>query len=140
MTTPHHQHALAHHEMLATSASSGATTVPLHCNVCPKKPDFSDVSHLLTHIASKSHLSNYFKLKVKSDSDAASKILLDEYNTWYEVWNLQDLMAERMNQKDKRKGNGSGVGTGAAAVGPPRARASGELLTSIHCRASGLES
>lgn len=96
----------------------GSAGIPLHCNVCPKKPDFSDVSHLLTHIASKGHLSNYYKLKIKAASDRAAQRVTEEYDAWYEDYNVQDLMGERMKQKEKRK---SSSGSGGAQ---PR-RASG---------------
>ena len=79
------------------------TSIPLHCNICPKKPDFSDVSHLLTHIGSKGHLSNYFTLKVKSTTHPISKRTLDQYDQWYEDWNVQDLMSERYDQKERKK-------------------------------------
>lgn len=86
-------------------------TIPLLCNICPKKPVFSDVSHLLTHIASKGHLSHYYKLKVRSSTDSASKQVVDAYDRWYSEWNVEDLMSERMTMKDKKK---------------PRARVSGD--------------
>lgn len=85
-----------------------ATSIPLHCNICPKKPDFSDVSHLLTHIASKGHLSHYYKMKVQASTDTASKQVVDEYDEWYDEWNVQDLMRERMNQKERKKGGANG--------------------------------
>lgn len=87
---------------------SAQPNIPLHCNICPKKPDFSDVSHLLTHVASKGHLSNYYKTKVRGSTDAAAQTLLDEYDEWYEENNVQDLMRERMNQKEKKSGAGGG--------------------------------
>ncbi|KAF2744116.1 hypothetical protein M011DRAFT_409319 [Sporormia fimetaria CBS 119925] len=77
--------------------------IPLHCNICPKKPNFSDVSHLLTHIASKGHLSNYYKVKVRSSSEDASRRLIEAYDRWYAEWNVEDLMSERMSQKDRRR-------------------------------------
>ncbi|KAG9196283.1 hypothetical protein G6011_01404 [Alternaria panax] len=77
--------------------------IPLHCNICPKKPNFSDVSHLLTHIASKGHLSNYYKVKVRSTNEAASRRLIETYDQWYAEWAVEELMSERMNQKDKRR-------------------------------------
>ncbi|KAL6156310.1 hypothetical protein ACJQWK_09786 [Exserohilum turcicum] len=77
--------------------------IPLHCNICPKKPNFSDVSHLLTHIASKGHLSNYYKVKVRSTSEEASRQLIEAYDQWYAEWSVEELMSERMNQKDKRR-------------------------------------
>ena len=77
--------------------------IPLLCTVCPKRPRFSDVSHLLTHIGSKGHLSNYFKEKVRASSDSASRRLIDAYDRWYAEWNVEELMSERMSQKDKRR-------------------------------------
>lgn len=95
-----------------------ASGIPLHCNICPKKPDFSDVSHLLTHIASKGHLSHYYKMKVKASSDEASKRIVDDYDEWYEIWNVQDLMMERMSQKEKKKsGTNSGGNSRRGSAG-----------------------
>lgn len=85
--------------------------IPLHCNICPKKPDFSDVSHLLTHIASKGHLSNYYKVKVRSSLEASSRLLIEAYDRWYADWDVEELMSERMNQKDKRRTRARPVGT-----------------------------
>lgn len=79
------------------------SNIPLHCNICPRKPDFSDVSHLLTHIASKGHLSTYYKIKVRSATETESRNLVDNYDNWYARWNIEDLMAVRLNLKEKRK-------------------------------------
>jgi hypothetical protein len=81
-----------------------ASKIPLRCNICPKRPKFSDVSHLLTHIASKGHLSNYYKVKVRASGDPVSRSLIEEYDQWYAEWNVEDLMSERMSLKDKKKG------------------------------------
>jgi hypothetical protein len=81
----------------------GMANIPLHCNICPKKPNFSDVSHLLTHIASKGHLSNYYKVKVRSTNEESSRQLIEAYDQWYAEWSVEELMSERMNQKDKRR-------------------------------------
>ncbi|KAF1997996.1 hypothetical protein P154DRAFT_440129 [Amniculicola lignicola CBS 123094] len=80
-----------------------ANGIPLHCNICPKRPNFSDVSHLLTHIASKGHLSNYYKVKVRSGTEDASRRIIESYDRWYAEWNVEELMSDRMNQKDKRR-------------------------------------
>lgn len=80
-----------------------SSNIPLHCNICPEKPDFSDVSHLLTHIASKGHLSTYYKIKVKASSEDTSRRLIQEYDSWYAEWNIEDLMSERLSLKEKRK-------------------------------------
>lgn len=96
----------AHHGLLPTN-------IPLHCNICPKKPDFSDVSHLLTHIASKGHLSHYYKMKVRGSTDPESQQVVAEYDEWYEEWNVQELMRERMSQKERKKGGSNGIAGGS---------------------------
>ena len=80
-----------------------ATTIPLSCNICPKKPTFSDVSHLLTHIASKGHLSHYYKIKVRAGSDRDARRVIDSYDQWYTEWDVEHLMSERMSLKDKKR-------------------------------------
>lgn len=87
-----------------------SSNLPLHCNICPKKPNFSDVSHLLTHIASKGHLSHYYKVKVRSSTDRAAKQQIDIYDEWYARWNVEELMAERMHHKDKKRSRARGQG------------------------------
>jgi hypothetical protein len=77
--------------------------IPLNCNVCPKKPKFSDVSHLLTHIASKGHLSHVFRFKVQAASDPEARAIVEEYDNWYNEWGIEDLMSERLNLKDKKR-------------------------------------
>ncbi|OJD17751.1 hypothetical protein AJ78_02160 [Emergomyces pasteurianus Ep9510] len=82
----------------------------LKCNICPKKPNFSDVSHLLTHISSKGHLSHYFKLQVRSHQQPEAGELLAVYDQWYKENNLAGLLSERMLTKEAKKGNSnSGV-------------------------------
>ena len=86
-----------------------AVSIPLHCTICPKRPTFSDVSHLLTHIASKGHLSHYYKVKVRSGSEEASRRVIDSYDRWYADWNVENLMSERMNHKDRKRARTSKV-------------------------------
>lgn len=80
-----------------------SSNLPLQCTVCPRRSTFSDVSHLLTHIASKGHLSHYFKLKVRSTQDQEARDQVDAYDAWYSHWNVENLMHERMRHKDKRR-------------------------------------
>ncbi|KAK7632387.1 hypothetical protein IWX47DRAFT_786577 [Phyllosticta citricarpa] len=77
--------------------------IPLHCSICPKRPNFSDVSHLLTHVASKGHLSHYYKIKVKAASEAECQRQIEAYDRWYAEWGVEDLMSERMNLKEKKR-------------------------------------
>lgn len=85
------------------AAKASSANIPLRCNICPKKPDFSDISHLLTHIASKAHLSTYYKIKVRSAQENACRLLIDEYDAWYAGYRIEDLMSERMNMKERKK-------------------------------------
>ncbi|KAL4893318.1 hypothetical protein BDV59DRAFT_201902 [Aspergillus ambiguus] len=80
----------------------------LLCNICPKRPKFSDVSHLLTHVSSKAHLSHYFKLQVRSHQESEAVFLLEEYDQWYKSNNLAKLLADRMSSKAARKKKSQG--------------------------------
>ncbi|KAL8663622.1 MAG: hypothetical protein Q9202_003692 [Teloschistes flavicans] len=82
-------------------------SVPLHCNICPKRPDFSDISHLLTHIGSKGHLSHYFKAQVRGRQDAAVRQQLDIYDRWYTEHQIEKLLSQRMVLKDSKRANGT---------------------------------
>lgn len=81
------------------------SSVPLLCSLCPKSPNFSDISHLLTHISSKSHLATLFKLKIRSQAEQDAKDQLDTYELWYSVNNLDALLSDRLATKDKKKRN-----------------------------------
>jgi hypothetical protein len=80
-----------------------ATMIPLLCDLCPKKPRFSDVSHLLTHISSKSHLSNRFKLQIRSQVEPEARRLLSDFDNWYISNSLEDLLSERLSAKEQKK-------------------------------------
>ncbi|KAL1958292.1 hypothetical protein VTO42DRAFT_4609 [Malbranchea cinnamomea] len=88
----------------------------LRCSICPKRPRFSDVSHLLTHISSKGHLSHYFKLQVRSHQEPEAVELLAAYDTWYNENNLAGLLSERMRAKEAKKARGSNAGGGNRTV------------------------
>jgi hypothetical protein len=110
-------HAPYHHRRATMATNS---SIPLHCNICPKRPNFSDVSHLLTHIASKGHLSNYYKIKVRSSSELDSRSVIEAYDRWYAEWNVETLMSDRMNQKDKRRTRPRAAGIVFASYGGRR--------------------
>lgn len=78
-------------------------TAMLQCIICPGQPRFSDASHLLTHVASKAHLSFYFKLQVRSHQETDATQLLEEYDNWYNTNGLAQLLSERMTSKEDRK-------------------------------------
>ena len=72
----------------------------LNCSICPKQPTFSDLSHLLTHVSSKRHLSNLHKLQVRSYQEISASHQLSAYNQWYQQHDLGRLLSERMIQKE----------------------------------------
>lgn len=76
--------------------------IPLHCLLCPKKPTFSDVSHLLTHVSSKSHLSNRFKAEIRAHKDRDARESLRQFEAWWDRYNIRDLLSDRMDAKDKK--------------------------------------
>lgn len=75
----------------------------LACRICTKKPTFTDVSHLLTHVGSKGHLAQLHKLQVKSHQELAAGLQLAEYNQWFHEHDLAQLLSERLHQKEKKQ-------------------------------------
>lgn len=76
--------------------------IPLRCDLCPKQPSFSDVSHLLTHISSKSHLSHRFRTEIRAPKDPVARETLAQYDNWYDQHGIQELLAERMTAKERK--------------------------------------
>ena len=79
------------------------SSIHLQCTLCPKNPQFSDVSHLLTHISSKSHLSHRFKLQIRAQSESAARQQLDHFDQWYRSNNLDVLLSGRLAAKELKK-------------------------------------
>lgn len=101
---------------LDSMAHPAMGSIPLECILCPKHPKFSDISHLLTHVASKGHLSNQFKLKVRASTDEAARKLVEDFDNWYLIWNVDMLMHNRLNLKDKKRPRTKPVGQQARFV------------------------
>ena len=78
------------------------TSIPLLCNICPKEPDFSDISHLLTHVASKGHLAQELKAKVRGRQDASIRDKLDAYDRWYAKHQIERLLSQRLILKESK--------------------------------------
>ncbi|KAI1837562.1 hypothetical protein DTO006G1_3040 [Penicillium roqueforti] len=74
----------------------------LMCSICPGQPHFSDVSHLLTHAASKAHLASHFKLKLRTDDPNAIE-LLKQYDDWFDANGYAKQLSARMASKEVRK-------------------------------------
>ena len=77
--------------------------IALECSLCPKKPKFSDSSHLLTHISSKAHLHQKFSTELKAKSDTAASDRLEKYEKWYADNGIELLLSERLSTKNKGK-------------------------------------
>ncbi|KAK7431072.1 hypothetical protein QQZ08_002353 [Neonectria magnoliae] len=84
-------------------ANSANKQIPLLCTVCPDAPHFSDVSHLLTHIASKGHLHHETQTKLKAHQDIAASVALRQYEIWYSQNGIEDLLVERMKAKQLKE-------------------------------------
>ncbi|KAJ9606184.1 hypothetical protein H2200_009145 [Cladophialophora chaetospira] len=81
----------------------------LHCSICPKQPSFSDTSHLLTHVSSKGHLSEWHKLNVRSYQDIAAAVALTRYNQWCQQHDMDRLLSDRMQIKEDKKARKKGA-------------------------------
>lgn len=93
-------------------------TALLSCTICNKKPHFSDVSHLLTHVASKAHLSSHFKLQVNSRHDLRARADLTKYDRWYEENHIARLLSDRMasSRSSRRRRSKRSIGSLAGKV------------------------
>ena len=77
--------------------------IPLHCNICPNEPNFSDTSHLLTHINSKAHLSHHKNTKLKAAlNDPIAEAKKVAYKQWYERYHIERLLSERLAAKSSK--------------------------------------
>lgn len=80
-----------------------AAAIPLRCNLCPKEPEFSDLSHLLTHVSSKGHLAHHLKAQLRGHDEWAFRQKLEVYNEWYAKNNIQQLLSQRLSAKGFKK-------------------------------------
>lgn len=85
-------------------------SIPLICKVCPKNTKFSDVSHLLTHIASKGHLSNMFKLDIAKYTDDDARNKLNDYQAWFDENNIRELLQSRSENRIQKGATGQSRG------------------------------
>lgn len=87
------------------TAKSNPSAVPLFCSACPHRPHFSDLSHLLTHLGSRGHTKYEFDARVRADTktDPAAIKVIEEYDVWFKENNISQMLAARMNDKEKKK-------------------------------------
>ena len=104
-------------------------SIPLRCTLCPKTPQFSDTSHLLTHISSKGHLSHKFKLSIRASSEEQARAQLEEFEIWYADNGLDELLAERLASKEQKTTNKRVRNAPKAVSEPHDYHSYGHLLT-----------
>ncbi|KAJ5558302.1 hypothetical protein N7535_008515 [Penicillium sp. DV-2018c] len=103
----------------------------LLCVICPRKPKFSDISHLVTHAASKSHLSNQFKLSIRRDDPDAVE-LLRQYDDFIKTHDLNEKLVARMKQtEDRKKKKKAARASASTTAGPVNRAPNVEPLNSI---------
>lgn len=84
---------------LVVRERANACNIPLRCVLCPKKPKFSDLSHLLTHVSSKSHLAHRFKAELKALGDPVIRSEVQQYDDWCDRYQINSLLVARMTSK-----------------------------------------
>ncbi|KAK9773921.1 hypothetical protein AB5N19_05673 [Seiridium cardinale] len=116
-------------------AEPAARPIPLTCGICPKVTKFSDVSHLLTHIASKGHLSNMFKLDIAKYTNDDARERLEDYQAWFDEYNIRELLQNRSENR-VQKSSGS-RGRGGTRGGTPAVSLRGEHGSVVNRNGSG---
>ncbi|KAL8341517.1 hypothetical protein RB598_003444 [Gaeumannomyces tritici] len=90
--------------MSSRAPSVGEDSIPLYCALCPERRNFSDLSHLLTHISSKSHLSRKFDTELRAQGDdGVSAASLADYERWYAKHRIGEHLQRRMETKQRRR-------------------------------------
>ncbi|KAF8428125.1 hypothetical protein EV426DRAFT_327811 [Tirmania nivea] len=69
----------------------------LHCYICTPTPSFTNTSHLLTHLASKSHLRTLFEIELCATQcrDEGCARALEKFHSWYYVENVGEHLVDR---------------------------------------------
>lgn len=110
--------------MRSDTPGSANKQIPLLCTVCPETPRFSDVSHLLTHIASKGHLHHETQTRLKSHQDLEASVVMDQYENWYKDNGIETLLVERMRAKQLKEAAKTRRARGVTPLPTTKVRAS----------------
>ncbi|KAK1998650.1 hypothetical protein LX36DRAFT_575893 [Colletotrichum falcatum] len=109
--------------------SPTSPSIPLLCVVCPANPNFSDVSHLLTHLNSKGHLQTFNDVRIRAITDLSAAHAISTYERWYNEHGLEAMLAERLKVKDERsKGTATGKRPGQPVSQNPKKKKNLPLL------------
>ncbi|KAI1759041.1 hypothetical protein GGR53DRAFT_528141 [Hypoxylon sp. FL1150] len=92
------------HERPSTSNThrTGQGPIPLVCHACPSNSKFSDLSHLLTHVSSKGHLSRLYYLEIMSQNDPKARDTVRRFRDWKDMYKIDYLVLQRMEARDER--------------------------------------
>ncbi|KAF2432554.1 hypothetical protein EJ08DRAFT_658898 [Tothia fuscella] len=152
--TRHHNHSKTQNSSLPSLPAIMPETIPLKCNICPKKPLFSDVSHLLAPSSLRSMFLTFShtsrpnqgtplamdtsrtiaKCDFGPSSDGEPRETIEANDQWYAEWGVEDLMANPMAAKDSEK---PGVKAKAADAQPIPSRTKSASSVQLGWRVEG---
>lgn len=101
------------HDELQDEANSTSSSIPLTCFICPSNPHFSDISHLLTHISSKGHLQNKFKMDIDKKTDQGAARKMQQFDSWYDKNGIEDLLRARSDAREQKQRTGQNKNSGS---------------------------
>lgn len=82
---------------LKATTSKLSPIIDLHCYACSPTPSFTNTSHLLTHLASKTHLRTLFELELCAThcGDEECARALERFHNWYYQEKVGDHLVDR---------------------------------------------
>jgi len=85
----------------ATLEATNDVKIPLRCNLCPNGLTFSDTSHLLTHMNSKSHIFHHWNLELFKEVNPRIKAALQDFQVFWEEYGLAGRIRSRMIKRNQ---------------------------------------
>ncbi|KAK7951376.1 uncharacterized protein PG986_007104 [Apiospora aurea] len=118
-------------ESTQVESDSNANSIPLTCFICPSSPHFSDISHLLTHISSKGHLQNKFKMDIDKKTDQGAARRMQQFDSWYQGNGIEDLLRARSDAREQKQRTSQSRRSGSMTntkVKAPTSHGSGSVM------------
>lgn len=75
--------------------------IPLRCDLCPNSLTFSDTSHLLTHMNSKSHIFHHWNLELFKEVNPRIRTALQNFQEFWEEHDLAGRIRARMIKRNQ---------------------------------------
>ncbi|KAM7192296.1 hypothetical protein V8F33_008434 [Rhypophila sp. PSN 637] len=85
---------------------AGIPQAQLKCTLCPKKPNFSDCSHLLTHLGSKGHMASEARVLNNArqhNPPAPWQAMWADFHEWKARWGIDRMLNDRADVKEKKR-------------------------------------